>query len=206
MSKAHIVVRHTPEVDPAWQYYGTDIGAIGGADTLKEAKELASEAVEELAGTATSIVFDIERQALTETDDHAAIYVRALQDSNTDRRIHRQDLAVEYVAFLQNYPERKDTFHGMVSATGDIIAVVVFPDDLVCDVLESCGVHDSIFLGMPEGDSFYWLGLSGAQAEDIPEHAESLAAAGVRSSTSVRELMVKSGSMDPAQTRTLVTA
>ncbi|WP_291473770.1 hypothetical protein [Corynebacterium sp.] len=206
MNNVHVVIRHMPGLTPTWQYYGTDIGAIGGSDTLREAKDLAAEAVADLVGTDTSIVFYVERQALAESDDHPAIYVRELQDTDTTRRLQRQNLAVEYATFLQNYPERKDTFHGMLAATGDIIAVAVLPDDLVSDALENCGHYDSVFLGMPEGDLVYWLGLSGSEAEEVPEHSEAIAGVGLNSNSTVRDLMLRSGTMDPSQARTLLTA
>lgn len=197
MTTAHIVVRHQPEVSPTWQYYGSDIPVVGGADKLHEAKSMASEAAEELTGRGDiSTVFYVERQALPETDDHPAVYVRALHDADVNKRVDRQSLSLQYIEHLQQDPDKKHTFGGLVAATGDVIAVAVFPDDLLCDALENVGEFDTMFFGMPEGSFVYWQAVSGEFAEELPENARPLEDAGVHHNSTVRDLMMKTGSMN----------
>jgi len=197
MKTAHIVVRHQTDISPCWQYYGADVPMVGGSDTLAAAKNMATEALEDFsADEVVTAVFHVERQALAETDDHPAVYVRALQDADCNKRLRRQDLSMEYVEYLRQDPGKKQTFGGLVAATGDVVAVAVFPDDLLCDALQNVGPYDTMFFGMPDGPHVYWQSVSGELAEELPRDARPIESTGVHRNSTVRDLMMKTGRMD----------
>lgn len=207
MTYARVVFRFVPDAKPKWQYYGIDEAVVGGAESLHEAKEQAIEALKfHLDSDDVTISSYIERPALPETDDHPAVFIRAFQDEDNSRRLLRQDISMSFIAYLEENPSRKRSFGGLTAGTGDVIAAVVLPDDLLGTAASNVGEFDTILLGMPYENSAYWHPLSSRQADDLPNGSKSLEEMGLQLEMTVADFMAKVGSFDPSHDRTLTLA
>ncbi|MGJ4077500.1 hypothetical protein ACN4BX_10675 [Corynebacterium macclintockiae] len=207
MTYARVVFRYVPDAKPKWQYYGIDEAVVGGADSLHDAKEQAIEALEfHLDSDDVTVASFVERPALPQTDDHPAVFIRAFQDEDSTRRLRRQNISISFIEYLQQNPWSKRSFGGLTAGTGDVIAAVALPDDLLGTAACNVGEYDTILLGMPYKNSAYWHPLSSVQADDLPNGSKSLAEMGLQLEMTVADFMAKVGSFDPSRELTLTLA
>lgn len=190
-----VVFRHTPNLDPTWQFYA-DAGLCGGENTLAEAKAETLEAAK-FSGFHDGILSHVEWPA----GEEGTVFVRAFQDPDDRTRLARQDFALRCIeeekarGLLAGWPV------DLYAVTGDRIMVAVFPEELLWHALRSMGDMDTVFLATVLDDGLVVQPVSGPRAENVPVGAQSLGSVGLSGDSTVRDLFAHA-----AKGRTLVSA
>lgn len=175
-SVAQVVFRHDPTSSPQWSYYGINAPLAGTAAKLSEAKFAATQDLQFLSGEATPEMRSYAEWAVEqETEPEAMLspgspmFVRTLQDEDTNQRLHRQNLAQAYLEGIRATPEIRTSLPELVgedTADGaegpaDVVLVTLFPDDLLGDALLNLTVQDTVVFCLPDGDSLSFLPVHG---------------------------------------------
>ncbi|MEY8567577.1 hypothetical protein [Corynebacterium sp.] len=194
---AQVVFRHNPTSAPPWTYYGINAPMTGGAQKLSEAKFAANRDLQFLSGEDKPAMrsyaeWAVEQETSPEGLPHStpAMYVRSLQDEDTNQRLHRQNLAQAYLEGLRSSPEIRTSLPALVTGDGDedrdgegtasdgagstgggadgaegpadVILVTLFPTDLLGDALLNLTAMDTVIFCLPDGDSLGFLPVSGS--------------------------------------------
>lgn len=191
MNHVDVILRCCTGMTPQWQYYSLGVSVLGGANSLAEAKSDALETLEfELDGEEVSAHFHTEMIGAEATANRPAVWVRALQDEDAERRIERQNMQVWLTQQMRSNAGRTDrTFDGLAAATGDIVAVVGLPDDLVQSVTRQTSSVGSVWVGVAENGGVTWLGLDAHPLPDGATQSASLADIGVTPASTLHELV-----------------
>lgn len=107
---------------------------------------------------------------------------------------------------LITHPEYVHTFDNGYASTGDIIAVVALPDNMLSDVLNQIGTVDRVYLCMPVGDNIQWQTVFTTEAGDKPMGATPIANLPLRDSATVADFMKATGAMTDRAANYLVAA
>ncbi|WP_297004646.1 hypothetical protein [uncultured Corynebacterium sp.] len=200
---AQVVFRHDPTSSPQWSYYGINAPLTGTAAKLSEAKFAATQDLQFLSGEAAPemrsyaewvVAQDTEPEAMLAPG--VPMFVRALQDEDTNHRLHRQNLAQAYLEGIRATPEIRASLPGLVGDdTADgaegpaaVILVTLFPDDLLGDALLNLTAQDTVVFCLPDGDSLSFLPVRGDEVwpADGPGMLEQL---GLDEFATVQDLM-----------------
>ncbi|MDK8511790.1 hypothetical protein QP948_10375 [Corynebacterium bovis] len=192
MDTARIVFRHDPGASPQWSYYGVNAPVTGSAERLSEAKFAATQDIQFLSGDShPHMTAFVEWRALESVRGLPAIYVRAVQDEDTNVRLNRQNLAQAYVEAITGSPEIQrsvPSLYPVDAVPDDVILVTLFPEDRLDEVLANLSPHDSVVLCLPEGASLNFMPLQGCEV--WPEEGEGLLEQiGLTGSETVAEFM-----------------
>lgn len=223
---ARVVFRHDPTASPQWSYYGINAPLAGSATKLSEAKFAATQDLQFLSGESSPAIRSYAEWAVDQETDPEAflhttppLFVRTLQDEDTNLRLHRQNLAQAYLEGIRATPELRTTLPGVVgavteedaSAAGsagpadgpasvddmdnldaaptEVILVTLFPEDLLGDALLNLTAQDSVIFCLPDGDALSFLPVHGCDV--WPEDGPGmLEQAGLDEFATVRDLMV----------------
>ena len=211
---AQVVFRHDPTTSPQWSYYGINAPLTGTAEKLSEAKFAAKQDLQFLSGETSPAMRSYAEWAVEqETDPEAllhtgaAMFVRTLQDEDTNQRLHRQNLAQAYLEGVRATPEIRTSLPGLLGdrpegpetdgaqGPADIILVTLFPDDLLGDALLNLTVQDAVVFCLPDGDSLSFLPVHGDEV--WPEDGDGLLEQmGLDEFATVHDLMVASDDSD----------
>lgn len=200
---AQVVFRHDPTSDPQWSYYGINAPLAGSAAKLSEAKFAATRDLQFLSGQESPDMRSYAEWAVEQVEPPEQVgkrpgstrmFVRSLQDDDTNLRLHRQNLAQAYLEGIRATPQIRESLPGLVSDAGDgtvpeeIILVTLFPDDLLGDTLLNLTAQDSVVFCLPAGDALSFLPVHGDEvwAEEGPGLLEQL---GLDEFATVRDLM-----------------
>ncbi|AGP31912.1 hypothetical protein [Corynebacterium terpenotabidum] len=200
---AQVVFRHDPTSSPQWSYYGINAPLAGTAMKLSEAKLSATRDLQFLSGDENPALrsyaeWAVEQETAPEAFLHttAPMFVRTLQDEDTNQRLHRQNLAQAYLEGIRATPEIRTSLPDLVGTANtadgadvrDIILVTLFPDDLLGDALLNLTAQDSVVFCLPDGESLSFLPVHGAEVwpESGPGLLEQL---GLDEFALVRDLM-----------------
>ena len=98
------------------------------------------------------------------------IYVRTLQDEDTNLRLKRQNLAQVYLESIREVAELRTSLPALIGSDaesgdgpGEVILVTLFPQDLLGDALLNLTALDTVIFCLPEGASLGFLPVSGAE-------------------------------------------
>ncbi|WP_420098117.1 hypothetical protein [Corynebacterium sp.] len=179
---AQVVFRHDPTSAPQWTYYGINAPMTGSAQKLSEAKYAATRDLQFLSGDEKPAMRSYAEWAVDqETSPEGmprtapAMYVRSLQDDDTNQRLHRQNLAQAYLEGIRSTPEIRTSLPALVAGEGtgdatdgadgpaDVILVTLFPTDLLGDALLNLTAMDTVIFCLPDGDSLGFLPVSGTE-------------------------------------------
>jgi len=147
---------------PVWQFHSMPESAVGGGDTLDEAREQYRDALEFLLDTdqLPEIREYVEREA------HLGIWVRTLM---ADER--GEALVQEIGRQVSFYPKQDlDWFHNNPTAGGDPVVFHGGRDDPLSSIFEQMTPFDSLILvaglgqGGPKPTKLMWLVIAGAEA------------------------------------------
>ena len=193
-----VILRCCPGTTPQWQYYSLGVSILGGAETLAEAKAAALEALEfELDGEEFTALFHTEMLGAEATADRPAVWVRALQDPDDRRRLSRRREQLRLIQRMQSQPDLVDrTFDDLPAATGDIIAVVGFADDVVQFATRQTSPVGSIWVGISDQDSITWFGMDSSPRERNGNRPSSLEEIGVTPGSTLGELIAATDGVD----------
>ena len=198
MKHIDVILRCCPGTTPQWQYYSLGVSILGGAETLAEAKAAALEALEfELDGEEFTALFHTEMLGAEATADRPAVWVRALQDPDDRRRLSRRREQLRLIQRMQSQPDLVDrTFDDLPAATGDIIAVVGFADDVVQFATRQTSPVGSIWVGISDQDSITWFGMDSRPREWNGNRPSSLEEIGVTPGSTLGELIAATDGVD----------
>ncbi|AWT25048.1 MULTISPECIES: hypothetical protein [Corynebacterium] len=206
---AQVVFRHNPTTSPQWSYYGINAPLAGSAAKLSEAKFAANRDLQFLSGDPSPefrsyAEWAVDQETRPEEFLHptAPVFVRTLQDEDTNLRLHRQNLAQAYLEGIRSAPELRVSLPEVVGAVApgdgdadssadgptEVILVTLFPDDLLGDALLNLTAQDSVVFCLPDGDSLSFLPVHGADVwpEEGPGMLEQM---GLDEFATVRDLM-----------------
>jgi hypothetical protein len=150
---------------PIWQYHSMPESAVGGANTLDEAREQYRDALRFLLDTdeLPKIREYVEREA------HLGIWVRTrIEDPNAD------GILAEIAGQISQYPrEDLDWFYRSATAGGDPVVFYGLPDDPLFSIFDQMTPFDSLILmaglGRHPGGSrpakLMWLVVEGLEAK-----------------------------------------
>lgn len=120
-SVAQVVFRHDPTTAPQWTYYSINAPLTGTADKLSEAKFAANRDLQFLSGEDKPAMrsyaeWAVDQETSPEGIPHSGpgMYVRSLQDDDTNQRLHRQNLAQAYLEGIRATPEIRTTLPTLV--------------------------------------------------------------------------------------------
>src|SRR5699024_4493408 len=82
-----------------------------------------------------------------------------------ERMVRRRNIRSRIGAHLEANPDYFHTFSAGGSSTGEVIAAVALPDDLLASLLDQVGGTDRLYVAMPEGPLLYWQCLVTPEAE-----------------------------------------
>jgi hypothetical protein len=222
-SVAQVVFRHNPTSAPPWTYYGINAPMTGGAQKLSEAKFAAHRDLQFLSGEEKPAMRSYAEWAVEqETDPEAlphstpAMYVRSLQDEDTNQRLHRQNLAQAYLEGIRSSPEIRTSLPALVAGgdgetegagggtdgaegPADIILVTLFPTDLLGDALLNLTAMDTVIFCLPEGDALGFLPVSGSEVWPSDGSEGMLERFGLDEFATVQDLMDASDPGAPGQ-------
>lgn len=165
----NVVFRCYSDVETSWEAFGINASVYGYGDTLAEARIDISEG---LALHFSSDPREIklnefhEHCVYPETDSSEAIWVRTYQDLDPDRMCGRREVREAIKTALLEQPEYLNTFRNGAASTGDIIATVCYPDDMLGDLLDQVGDIDRLFVCMPHDRKFFWQCLVTPEADN----------------------------------------
>ncbi|MDN6440155.1 hypothetical protein [Corynebacterium nuruki] len=180
---ARVVFRHNPASDPQWTYYGINAPLAGSAQKLSEAKFSATRDLQFLSGEEEPAMRSYAEWAVEQepAQNLAAdpgsfvhpgvpIYVRTLQDEDTNLRLKRQNLAQAYLESIREVAELRTSLPALIGSDaesgdgpGEVILVTLFPQDLLGDALLNLTALDTVIFCLPEGASLGFLPVSGAE-------------------------------------------
>lgn len=191
-SVAQVVFRHDPTSAPQWTYYGINAPMTGSAQKLSEAKYAANRDLQFLSGEEKPAMrsyaeWAVEQETSPEGMPRSApaMYVRSLQDEDTNQRLHRQNLAQAYLEGIRSTPEIRTSLPALIAGDADddgnsdgnggtnaamdgadgpadVILVTLFPTDLLGDALLNLTAMDTVIFCLPDGDSLGFLPVAGA--------------------------------------------
>lgn len=206
---AQVVFRHDPSSSPQWSYYGINAPLAGSAAKLSEAKFAAIQDLQFLSGQEQPAIrsyaeWAVDQEIRPEEFIHPtpSMFVRSLQDEDTNQRLHRQNLAQAYLEGIRATPEIRSSLPELLGNTddpdaeaprdlADIILVTLFPDDLLGDALLNLTALDTVVFCLPDGESLSFLPVHGHEVwpEDGPGLLEHF---GLDEFATVRDLMAAS--------------
>lgn len=208
-SVAQVVFRHDPTTAPQWTYYGINAPMTGSAQKLSEAKHAATRDLQFLSGEDQPALRSYAEWAVSQetaaeelpraTPAAPAMYVRSLQDDDTNQRLHRQNLAQAYLEGLRSTPDITTSLQTLVPPREDsdgpteIILVTLFPGDLLGDALLNLTALDTVIFCLPAGDSLGFLPVTGSDVWPSDESDGLLARYGLDEFATVQDLMDASG-------------
>lgn len=229
-SVAQVVFRHNPTSAPPWTYYGINAPMTGGAQKLSEAKFAATRDLQFLSGEEKPAIRSYAEWAVEqETDPEAlphstpAMYVRSLQDEDTNQRLHRQNLAQAYLEGIRSSPEIRTSLPALVAGgngdgdgngdgedhagggtdgaegPADVILVTLFPTDLLGDALLNLTAMDTVIFCLPEGDALGFLPVAGPEVWPSDGSEGMLERLGLDEFATVQDLMDASDPGSPGQ-------
>jgi len=204
-----VVFRCYENQDPQWEAYGVSQSAYGSGNTLAEARNDVKSALALLRDVSQdSIELEEfhERCVCAAADAYPDIWVRTRQDRNGNKMLTRRHIVDAVKNELITHPEYVHTFDNGYASTGDIIAVVALPDDMLSDVLNQIGTADRVYLCMPVGDNIQWQMVFTTEAEDKPMGATPIANLPLRDSATVADFMKATGAMTDRAANYLVAA
>jgi hypothetical protein len=161
---------------PAWQFHSMPESAVGGGNTLDEAREEYRGALRFLLATEQlpEIVEYIEREA------HVGIWVRTLLTRpHGDALDHAEAMAKEIGRQIASYPaeDLDGFFYRNPTAGGDPVVFHGEPNDPLVSIFRQMTPFDSLILmagfgaGGPAPQKLMWLVIAGTQAS--ADHSES---------------------------------
>lgn len=122
-SVAQVVFRHDPTASPQWSYYGINAPLTGSAAKLSEAKFAATQDLQFLSGETSPAMrsyaeWAVDQETRPEAFLHTGppLYVRTLQDEDTNLRLHRQNLAQAYLEGIRATPELRTSLPEVIGA------------------------------------------------------------------------------------------
>lgn len=159
----NVALRHYQGADPAWEAHGINYPYYGSGDTVAEARDDAREAAALLLDeddTNIEVQEFHEHLVRAETDTEPAVWVRTYQDGDTDRMLARREVREHIKDYLEQHPERMDTFTQGVGVMGDVVATVMFPDECLLHLLDQVGDGQRLYVAVPCSDGIYWQCIS----------------------------------------------
>lgn len=160
----NVALRHYQGADPQWEAYGINHTIYGCGDTLADARDDAIDAAAlllECDPRDIQVVEYHEHQVRAETDTEPAVWVRTYQDGDAGRMLARRNVRDHIKRYLERHPERMNTFTQGIGAMGDVVAAVMFPDDLLDQLIEQCGDSQRLYVAVPGPQgAIYWQCLS----------------------------------------------
>lgn len=221
-SVAQVVFRHDPTSAPQWTYYGINAPMTGSAQKLSEAKYAANRDLQFLSGEEKPAMRSYAEWAVEqETNPEGmprsapAMYVRSLQDEDTNQRLHRQNLAQAYLEGIRSTPEIRTSLPALIAGDtdddgngetnaamdgadgpADVILVTLFPTDLLGDALLNLTAMDTVIFCLPDGDSLGFLPVAGADVWPSDGSEGMLERYGLDEFATVQDLMDASDDAD----------
>ncbi|HIW90160.1 MAG TPA: hypothetical protein H9870_00605 [Candidatus Corynebacterium avicola] len=205
---AQVVFRHDPTSAPQWTYYGINAPMAGSAQKLSEAKFSATRDLQFLSGAENPAMrsyaeWAVEQETNPEGLTHGAgstpaLYVRSLQDEDTNQRLHRQNLAQAYLEGIRATPEIRSSLPSLVPGVEVIVLVTLFPDDLLGDALLNITEQDTVIFCLPDGDSLGFLPVDGSEVWPAEGGPGLLERFGLDEFATVRDLMDADAASDEA--------
>lgn len=144
-----------------------------------------------------------------------AMYVRSLQDEDTNQRLHRQNLAQAYLEGIRSTPEIRTSLPALIAGDtdddgngetnaamdgadgpADVILVTLFPTDLLGDALLNLTAMDTVIFCLPDGDSLGFLPVAGADVWPSDGSEGMLERYGLDEFATVQDLMDASDDAD----------
>ncbi|HJC84225.1 MAG TPA: hypothetical protein H9751_01485 [Candidatus Corynebacterium faecigallinarum] len=196
---AQVVFRHDPTSAPQWTYYGVNAPMAGSAQKLSEAKFAATRDLQFLSGTEKPAMrsyaeWAVEQETNPEGMTNGAasapvLYVRSLQDEDTNQRLHRQNLAQAYLEGIRATPDILTGLPSLVPGVEVIVLVTLFPDDLLGDALLNLTEQDTVIFCLPDGDSLGFLPVDGSEVWPAEGGPGLLERFGLDEFATVRDLM-----------------
>jgi hypothetical protein len=196
---AQVVFRHDPTTAPQWTYYGINAPMAGSAQKLSEAKFAANRDLQFLSGDETPAMrgyaeWAVEQETSPEGFNHGvqnapALFVRSLQDDDTNQRLHRQNLAQAYLEGIRSTPEIRDSLPSLVPGIEVIVLVTLFPEDLLGDALLNLTEQDTVIFCLPDGESLGFLPVEGSDVWPMEGGPGLLERYGLDEFATVRDLM-----------------
>lgn len=199
----NVVFRQYTDDSPFWEGYGLTESVYAYGETLNEVREDMCEALSvhlEIAPEEIHLCEFHELKVFDCTESVPSIWVRTAEPlagegdaspSQIERVLHRRDVREAIIEYLQNNPSAAaSTFSNGVASTGDVVATVALPDDLLGSVLEQVGDTTRLYVCMPDGHSLYWQCVVTTEALDFnQEDSFPLDALNMGDATTVREFM-----------------
>lgn len=227
-SVAQVVFRHDPTSAPQWTYYGINAPMTGSAQKLSEAKYAANRDLQFLSGEEKPAMrsyaeWAVEQETSPEGMPRSApaMYVRSLQDEDTNQRLHRQNLAQAYLEGIRSTPEIRTSLPALIAGDtdddddgnsdgnggtnaamdgadgpADVILVTLFPTDLLGDALLNLTAMDTVIFCLPDGDSLGFLPVAGADVWPSDGSEGMLERYGLDEFATVQDLMDASDEAD----------
>lgn len=221
-SVAQVVFRHDPTSAPQWTYYGINAPMTGSAQKLSEAKYAANRDLQFLSGEEKPAMrsyaeWAVEQETSPEGMPRSApaMYVRSLQDEDTNQRLHRQNLAQAYLEGIRSTPEIRTSLPALIAGDtdddgngetnaamdgadgpADVILVTLFPTDLLGDALLNLTAMDTVIFCLPDGDSLGFLPVAGADVWPSDGSEGMLERYGLDEFATVQDLMDASDDAD----------
>lgn len=196
---AQVVFRHDPTTAPQWTYYGINAPMAGSAQKLSEAKFAANRDLQFLSGEENPAMrgyaeWAVEQETSPEGFNHGvqnapALFVRSLQDDDTNQRLHRQNLAQAYLEGIRSTPEIRDSLPSLVPGIEVIVLVTLFPEDLLGDALLNLTEQDTVIFCLPDGESLGFLPVEGSDVWPMEGGPGLLERYGLDEFATVRDLM-----------------
>lgn len=189
-----VVFRCYENQSPQWEAYGIDSAVYGSGEELTEARADIKSAIallHEVDEACVEIDEFHEHLARPADAEYPDIWIRTLHDNDTGRMLARREVAERIKAFLAQHPQYARTFSNGVASTGDVVASVVLPDDMLIDSMGQVGESDCLYICMPKGHKLYWQTLFTSEFPALPQNATPVASLELGDCATVEEFMNK---------------
>lgn len=188
-----VIYSHDPAWDPAWGYRSHPIAAIGMADTLEQARQMFTEALDlalEEEDSTPEVVEHLERR------HPAGFWYRIQLGAGATERDYAAHI---FLNTWSSSAEQTDMPPALIARTktdiGEPIVIACLPTDTIRSVVQQLGEGESIavILSMVNIDQGYeatWIsGVARGEATDLDYPAASLTEQGLSLDSTMAELM-----------------
>lgn len=192
-----------------WDVYGINESVYAYGETLPEARQDALEAF--------ACHFDVSPEEITLEEYHehpvytdptsgTDVWVRTHENEDLDRIFRRRNIRLNIEKHLHANPDYIHTFSAGGSSTGEVIAAVALPEDLLVSLLDQVGDTDRLYVAMPEGNNLYWQCLVTPSAEGFHTGTRPVSDLALGADATVSEFMEATGAKESRPTEYLLCA
>lgn len=158
----NVIFSYDSAYQPAFQYFSTPSGCVGGGNTLEEARNSYRSALARVLGVSEDQLPTVVEHLETSVD---GVSLRTRLGAEPDDRAYGR-MFVEMLLRGRAMDGFRTYLESPTTASGTPSVVIVQPDDTVGFILDQMTAHDALWIVYPQSDeTIEWVAIFGPEAE-----------------------------------------